>query len=200
VSLHIETLTGDGVSAALPEVARLRVAVFREWPYLYDGDTRSEQDYIRGYASAPGSVIVVARDAGAIVGVATAAPLVQHTREFVPLFEARGFDPQRIFYFAESVLLSSYRGRGIGHAFFDHREAAAQTAIGPAGGYSHAAVCGVVRAEDDPRRPADYRPLDSFWTKRGYEKIDGLLGSYAWREIDQSQETTKPMQFWMRAL
>ncbi len=196
----VEPLTGEAMKSALPAVARLRVAVFREWPYLYEGTEAYEQTYLSGLAQAANSVIVVARDGDDVVGVATGAPLAEHTDEFVPLFAARGFDPQRIFYFAESVLLPSYRGHGIGHAFFDHREAAARRAIGPAGAFTHAAFCGVVRADDDPRRPPDYRPLDAFWQKRGYAKVDGLFGSYTWREIGHTAQTTKAMQFWIRAL
>jgi GNAT superfamily N-acetyltransferase len=200
VTIAVEPLTGDAIHAALPAVAKLRVAVFREWPYLYDGSEAYEQDYLAGLAAAANSVIVVARDGAEIVGVATGAPLPDHTDEFVPLFRDRGFEPERIFYFAESVLLPTYRGRGIGHAFFDHREAVARRAVGPAGAYSHAAFCGVVRDEADPRRPAVYRPLDDFWTKRGYAKVEGLIGSYTWREIGAAEDSTKPMQFWMRAL
>jgi len=200
VTITIEPLTGDAVKPALAAVARLRVAVFREWPYLYEGTESYEQDYLDGLAAAEHAVIVVARDGDAIVGVATGAPLVSHTEEFIPLFEARGFDPRRVFYFAESVLLPAYRGRGIGHAFFTQREAVARHAIGPAGAFTHAAFCGVVRADDDPRRPAGYRPLDDFWTRRGYRRVDGLVGRYSWREIGQAEETAKPMQFWMRAL
>jgi GNAT superfamily N-acetyltransferase len=200
VTVTIEPLTGDAVKPALAAVARLRVAVFREWPYLYEGTEAYEQDYLDGLAAAAHAVIVVARDGDAIVGVATGAPLVSHTEEFIPLFEARGFDPRRVFYFAESVLLPAYRGRGIGHAFFEQREAVARQAIGPAGAFTHAAFCGVVRPDDDPRRPAGYRPLDEFWSKRGYRRVDGLVGRYSWREIGQTEETAKPMQFWMRAL
>jgi len=43
-------------------------------------------------------------------------------------------------------------------------------------------------------------PLDAFWTKRGYAKVDGLVGTFAWKDIDQSGETAKPMQYWMREL
>ena len=43
-------------------------------------------------------------------------------------------------------------------------------------------------------------PLDAFWQKRGYAKADGLLTRFAWKDIDRSSETEKPMQFWMRAL
>jgi len=48
--------------------------------------------------------------------------------------------------------------------------------------------------------PAGYRPLDAFWSKRGYQKVDGLIGSYRWKEVDTTEETDKPMQFWMKAL
>jgi len=47
------TLTGDGLTAALADLARLRIAVFRDWPYLYDGDEAYEREYLRAYA-APG--------------------------------------------------------------------------------------------------------------------------------------------------
>lgn len=198
--LTVESLSGEAVRAALPALSRLRLTVFREWPYLYDGNEAEEREYLEGFAEAGTSVMVVARDGEDIVGVATGAPLEQHTAEFVPLFAAQGFAPERIFYFAESVLLPTYRGRGIGHAFFDHREAFARKAGGPAGAFTHAAFCGVVRPDDDPRRPAGYQPLDLFWTKRGYAKVEGLVGSYDWQEIGQPTVTTKPMQFWIRPL
>ena len=37
-------LTGDAVAGALDDLARLRIAVFRDWPYLYDGDVAYERD------------------------------------------------------------------------------------------------------------------------------------------------------------
>jgi GNAT superfamily N-acetyltransferase len=148
-------------------------------------------------------------DGARIVGAATGAPLGGHTVEFVPLFEHHGYDPARIFYCGESVLLPDYRGSGIGHIFFDRREAHARACTGPHGPYTHVAFCVVIRPPDDPRRPANYVPLDAFWRKRGYAPIPGLIGSYSWREIGAEgnkreigaeEESKKPMQFWMRAL
>ena len=52
-------LTGDSVGAVLDDLARLRIAVFRDWPYLYDGDPAYERDYLRAYQS-PGAVVVAA--------------------------------------------------------------------------------------------------------------------------------------------
>ena len=196
MTVRVAPLTGKSMAGALDALARLRIAVFRDWPYLYDGTLKYEQTYLAKLAAARGAVIVAAYDGEAIVGCATGAPMAEMEAEIAAPFKARGYDIDRIFYCGESVLLPAYRGRGLGHAFFDHREAQARAL----GGFTHAAFCAVVRPEDHPLRPKDYVPLDAFWRKRGYAKVDGLVTRFAWKDIDRSGETEKPMQFWMRAL
>ena len=196
MTVRVAPLTGKSMAGALDALARLRIAVFRDWPYLYDGTLEYEQTYLAKLAAARGAVIVAAYDGENIVGCATGAPMAEAEAEVSAPFAARGYDIGRIFYCGESVLLRAYRGRGLGHAFFDHREAQARAL----GGFTHAAFCAVVRPEDHPLRPKDYVPLDAFWQKRGYAKADGLVTRFAWKDIDRSGETEKPMQFWMRAL
>lgn len=199
-SIAVERLTGDRIGEVLADVARLRIAVFRAWPYLYDGSEDYERAYLADSSKAHDAVVVVARKAGRIVGAATAAPLTGHTSQFVPLFEAHGLDAARTFYCGESVLEPASRGHGIGHAFFDHREAHARACVSGAGPFTHIAFCGIVRPKDDPRAPPDYRPLDAFWRKRGYTAVPGLTGTYAWREIGGTAEIDHPMQFWRKPL
>jgi hypothetical protein len=110
-------------------------------------------------------------------------------------FEQAGHDLERLFYFGESVLLPAWRGRGIGHAFFDHRGAGARAA-----GASAACFCGVVRPADHPLRPENARNLAPFWRARGYTPMEGMIAHYDWRDIDQSEETRHLMQFWHRVL
>ena len=196
MALRIETLSRDQFGAALTALAHLRIEVFRDWPYLYDGSLAYEQTYLDKFSATEGSVIVAAYDGATIVGCATAAPLLGHEPEFAAPFLKVGYDPSRIFYFGESVLRASYRGRGIGHAFFDHREAAARRSHG----VTHTAFCGVVRPADHLARPAGYSPLDAFWIKRGYTKVPALVAHYDWTDVGDSAKTSKPMQFWMRAL
>ena len=105
-------------------------------------------------------------------------------------------DPKTIFYFGESVLLPGYRGQGIGVAFFDHREAHARAQ----GQFTHCCFCAVERPADHPLRPTGYQPLDDFWHNRGYRKVPALATTYRWKDIDQSQETDKPMTFWLRQI
>ncbi len=196
MSLKVEPLTGDALRRALPALARLRIAVFRDYPYLYDGTLDYEQHYLETFAASKGSIIVVAEDAGEIVGASTGAPMLEHADAVAAPFRAKGYDLDRIFYFGESVLLASHRGRGIGHSFFDHREARARSL----GGFTHTTFCAVVRPPDHSLRPVHYQPLDAFWGKRGYARIEGLLAGFSWKDIDQPEPDEKPMQFWMHTL
>lgn len=181
--------------AALPALARLRIAVFREWPYLYDGTADHEESYLREFMDEPGSVLVIARVGDEIVGAATASPMSGQKEAFKAPFAARGFDLGRLFYFGESVLLPRYRGLGIGHGFFDAREAAARAA-----GAIHCCFCAVARPPDHPLRPKDARDLHPFWRARGYEPVEGLRAGFDWKDVDQPEETAHSMQYWMRAL
>lgn len=199
-ALEIVSINGAAAADCLADVARLRIEVFRAWPYLYQGTIAHEQGYLAEFARAKDALVVVARDAGVVVGAATASPLVGHTPEFAALFAAHGIDPEETFYCGESVLLASYRGRGIGHAFFDRREAHARACYSPKGRFTQIAFCGVVRSPDDPRAPRGYTPLDAFWRKRGYTPVPGLVGTYSWQETGAESETENEMQFWMKAL
>jgi len=193
--MEVRALTGAALEAALDDVARLRIAVFRDWPYLYDGDLDYERGYLSAYRDSPGAVVVGAFDGGRLVGAATGTPMADHAAEFAAPFAGVGVPLDDIFYCAESVLLPAYRGRGIGHAFFDLREAHARARAA-----THAAFCSVIRPDDHPLRPADARSNDAFWTKRGYAPLPGVVATFRWRDIGEAAETAKPLQFWMRRL
>jgi GNAT superfamily N-acetyltransferase len=195
MAVTVETLPTARIHAAIDALAALRIAVFREWPYLYDGDLDYERGYLAEFAAAPDAVLVIAREGDTIVGAATASPLAAQKEEFLSPFMAHGWDVGRTFYFGESVLLPGYRGQGIGHAFFDQREAGARAA-----GADIATFCAVQRPADHPLRPADYRALDAFWISRGYGRVQGLTTSFDWLDIGDAQETPHPMQFWARDL
>ena len=39
--IEVKSITGEDIYAILPGLARLRIIVFRDWPYLYDGTPRA---------------------------------------------------------------------------------------------------------------------------------------------------------------
>ncbi|MFO3703718.1 GNAT family N-acetyltransferase [Xanthomonas codiaei] len=194
-SLSVEAVSGNAVLPYLDAVAQLRIAVFRAWPYLYDGDADYERGYLAAYAASPRSVFVLARDGDAVVGASTGLPLLDDSDAFHAPFRAAGIDPASVFYFGESVLLPAYRGRGIGHAFFDRREAHARAL----GRFALTAFCSVDRAPDDPRKPADYRPNDAFWRKRGYAPQPHMQVRLVWAEL-QLGEIDHSLSVWTRTL
>jgi GNAT superfamily N-acetyltransferase len=100
-----------------------------------------------------------------------------------------------VFYFGESVLLPAWRGRGLGHAFFDHREAHARAL----GRFDTTAFCAVDRDPDDPRRPPAHRGNEAFWTGRGYARQPGMTMRLRWNEIDRG-EVEHALTFWLRPL
>ena len=193
--IQLESLTGAAIETALLSLARLRIEVFYAFPYLYDGDMAYEASYLRVLGEARDNLIVVARTGEQMVGCATGSALDGHHDAFAAPLKAHGIDPESCFYCGESVLLPGYRGRGIGHAFFDHREAHAR-----ARGYQYSCFCAVIRPEDHPMKPADYSPLDGFWQKRGYRKLDGAVATFSWKDIGEAAETDKQMQVWLREL
>ena len=193
--LRTERLTGAALAEALPDVARLRIAVFRAYPYLYDGDAAYEEAYLQTYRDSDNAILVGAFDGDRLVGASTGTPMEDHAADFGAAFAGQGIELGEIFYCAESVLLPEYRGQGIGHRFFDLREAHARAL-----GRAYCAFCGVVRDPGHPLRPAGYAPLDPFWRKRGYAPVDGAVARYRWKDLDQSEETDHPLQFWMRRL
>lgn len=196
MDVHILTSVGDAVNPHLEALARLRITVFREYPYLYEGDMAYEREYLAAYARSKRSVFVLAMDGGNVVGCSTGMPLADEVPAIQQPFVERGLLLSDVFYFGESVLLPAYRGRGIGRRFFKLREAHARGLAG----MRWTAFCAVERDEHDPRRPEGYRPKDEFWRSQGYQRQDDMFCTLDWKEVGQDASTAHRLRFWTRPL
>lgn len=196
MNLRLERLTGGRVAEWFEDLAGLRITVFREFPYLYEGTMEYERKYLRSYAETEGSLIVGAFDGARLVGASTGLPMAAEPEDVRGAFERRGEDVNRIFYFGESVLLPAYRGQGTGSLFFEEREAHARSL----GGFEWSCFCAVIRPDDHPRRPSGYQPLDAFWHRRGYAKVPGFTVDFTWQDLDEESQTPKAMSVWMHRL
>ncbi|MED5390037.1 MAG: GNAT family N-acetyltransferase [Pseudomonadota bacterium] len=193
--VEIRPVTGFSVEPWLDELAQLRIEVFRDFPYLYNGNLDYERRYLDRYAQSDRSVFVLALEFNRLIGAATALPLLEADAEFQAPFRQLGAELGSVFYFGESVLLKPYRGEGIGHRFFDLREQYAADF-----GFLHTAFCAVTRPQDHPARPADYRPLDDFWRGRGYFPQNQLIAHFDWTDVGESSPSRKALQFWLHSL
>ncbi len=193
MTVEIKSLSGIDAVAYFDDLARLRIEVFRAFPYLYDGTLDHERKYLATYADTKGAVFVLALDDAEVVGMSTGMPMAAETDEVKAPFVAAGRDPSQLFYFGESVLLPRYRGQGVGVRFFDERETHARRL-----GFKRCTFCAVERPADHPLRPADYMPLNRFWEKRGYRHHPELRTSFTWRDLNESAESPKPLSFWIK--
>ena len=194
ITLH--NVRGAACEPFVADLARLRIEIFRDFPYLYDGNPEYEREYLRAYVESKDSVVVIATAAGEIVGASTGIPMRDETPAFAAPFAASRYVADRVFYCGESVLRKAYRGRGLYRKFFERRESHARSL----GTFDLSAFCAVDRPPEHPLRPHDFVPLDAVWTRFGYTKHSELVAEYAWKDVDRESETLKPLTFWLKPL
>jgi GNAT superfamily N-acetyltransferase len=188
--------TGAAIAPYVPDLARLRIEVFREFPYLYDGAEDYERKYLQTYVNSPRSLAVLVYDRTELIGASTGLPMQDETAEFQRPFVEHGYDVGKVFYCGESVLRKEYRGRGIYKHLFQAREQHASELPG----IELCTFCGVQRPADHPLRPPDYTPLNAIWQRFGYTEQPRLETRYVWKDIDQSESDAKTMRFWTKPL
>ena len=185
---------GAEIESIFENLAPLRIAVFKAYPYLYEGSLDYEKEYLSTYFKSEKSFLFAVYHNKQMVGATTCIPLADETDEVQQPFAQAGWDMNAIFYFGESILLPEYRGLGLGHRFFDEREAHARNF----GTFKTTCFCAVVRPDNHPLIPENYRSLDDFWTKRGYQKTPSVQSQFEWVDIGETVSTFKPMVYWMR--
>lgn len=195
-NIKIRTFTGSGIKTYIPSIVKLRIDIFKEYPFLYAGDVAYETQYFKKFAQCKDAIAVVVFDGPKIVGVSTGLPLEDESEEIQKPFLEHGLTLSDCFYFGESVLLHSYRGRGLAHHFFDLREAHAKHLKR----FKYICFCTVMRPKNHPRKPKDYMPLETFWKKRGYTQHSEVMYNISWKDIDDEVETPKPTAFWTKEL
>ncbi len=191
--LEIRELNGPELIPFIEGLGRLRIAVFREYPYLYEGSLEYEREYLATYVNSPRSLVALVLKAGEVVGATTCVPMVEEGPEFQEAFVKAGYDLETICYFGESILLPEQRGQGLGKEFFRRREAHARRL-----GKTIATFCAVDRPDDHPLRPPGYVPLDGLWRKQGYVKHPELQATFEWKETGEAEESPKTLTFWLK--
>lgn len=193
--LRYEHLTGRRIAEQLQPLAQLRLRVFREWPYLYEGTLDYEHQYLETYLACSDSLAVLVWDGDVCIGATTALPMTQASAEMRAPFERAGMPLSDFLYFGESVVLSGYRGRGIGVHFFALRESHARAL-----GLLRCTFCAVERPDAHPLRPAGHAGNTGFWTRRGYVRRPELTCRFEWKDLDQPAPTPHQLVYWTKTL
>ncbi len=194
-TFKFESLKGAEAKKFIQPLAELRIEVFREFPYLYDGTFEYEKKYLERYFASKNACVVILKNEEEIIGASTAIYLPDED-PMISQALARFYDPHSFVYFGESIIKKAYRGQGFGKKFFELREEFARSIQG----VKWTGFCAVIRDSQDTRRPKEYFSPEALWLKQSYKKVEGLFAEIAWKELDEEKESPKKLQFWTKEL
>lgn len=194
--LNYRSFRGEEIRHAVDALADLRITVFRDFPYLYDGNKEYEKEYLQTYINSESAFVFSAFEGEKMIGATTCISLAHENEDVQEPFLKRKMDIGRIFYFGESILLKEYRGQGLGNRFFEEREAHASSFPE----VDTFCFCAVRRPADHLLRPVDYQPLDVFWVRRGYVKAEDMVSYFEWKDLDEEAPSAKPMDYWFKKI
>jgi GNAT superfamily N-acetyltransferase len=109
-----QLLTGAAIADGLDGVATLRLGIFQEYPYLYQGRREDELTYLGTYAEKPDACVIIACDGSAIIGAATGMPLIHEDAQLLDVFAGTTFPLEEVYYVGELLFRPAYRNCGLG--------------------------------------------------------------------------------------
>lgn len=190
-----QLLTGPAIADALDDLALLRLDIFPEYPYLYQGRKDDELTYLNTYAEVPDGCVILARDGFTVIGAATGMPLIHEDAQVVDAFSGTALPLNEVYYVGELLFCTAYRNGGLGRKLLDRLESHIRSL-----GRYHTLTCATVeRPDDHPLRPRDYIPISRFLARTGFVRLPGVTSHFIWRETD-GVKRSHPMQFWNKEL
>jgi len=189
--LGIVAFRGEEILPFLDEVAALRIDIFREWPYLYEGDIETEKKYLKVYGDTKDSILILAKDQEKIVGVVMGLPVADSMKQIQNEYLRKKVSMDGGFYLADAILMPPYRARGIGKQMLQKFEAS----VLEMHKYDQISCCEIVRDNNHPMRPEDYQSLDPFWDRLGFHVSLGWQTSFDYLDIGNSVDTPHFMRF-----
>lgn len=195
VEITGKLLTGVAIADAVDDVATLRLEIFKEYPYLYQGRREDELSYLVTYAEAPDACIILAYHGHEVIGAVAGMPLIHEDARMSDAFAGTAFPLDEVYYVGELLFRPDYRNCGLGRKLLAQLE----RHIGSLGHYRRITCATVERPDDHPVRPRDYIPITRFLARTGFSRISGVTTSFKWQETD-GVKRDHPMQFWVKTL
>ena len=191
--LELRALEGPVAARWLDDIVRIRVELYREFPYLYDGDAAREALCLRTYLECGEAVFLAAFDGDRMAGFSSSIPLAMEDEALTEPFRRAGLDPADYLYIGEMLVEAPWRSWKLLWEHKKYHEARARALH-----LKYVAMVTVDRAENHPLRPRRYKPLEHIIHYCGYEKIRDLSVSMRWPRADSGSERANRLSVWRR--
>ncbi len=190
-----EIYRGSETAKVADSLYYLAVTVFREFPYLFEPNPETKENHMERYAKMKNSFALLIYDGGKLAGASTASLLKEEVDMVRVPYENAGFDPDKTFYFGESMLLPEYRGMGNYKKIMSERINEAVES-----GANKASFISVVRPDNHPLKPKDYMHLKSIWNRYGFFENPHVNMKWTWKDVDKPQADLKSLTAWVKDL
>lgn len=175
-------------------LADLRVRIFREFPYLYDGTVEDECSNLRAYANSANSLITVMYDGIRHIAAMSCLPMQDAWGELVDNLSTQAVNISECLYIGEILMEKTHRGMGLGSRLFDFARMHAVR-------LNMKKLCffSVRRDHTHDARPADYLEPAELWQKWGFSLVPGADVTLSYPQVDVGMQS-HILDFWIRPL
>lgn len=191
---------GEHIKKFISCVSQLRLDMFREFPYLYQGTYEYEKKYMEGYANNSKSMLGLAYAEKTLAGVFTGMPLISDSeivKDSKLLFIANNIDPSSYYYYGEVLVLPQFRRLRLPNLLSSRMDFEAKNM-----GFDNACFMAVSRSDDHPLKPKEYVKPDKLWERYGYKKMN-LCAKYHWPTIHSDasvKDEENILEYWHKPL
>lgn len=100
-ALTIRVLSGSQAKQYCKDMTQIRLLVYKEFPYLYQGTFECEAEYLETYFKSPNATVLLVFDHDKVVGFSSSIPLAEEVDDLKEPFIKKGLDLKNYLYINE---------------------------------------------------------------------------------------------------
>lgn len=195
----LKLLTSSELQEIVPFMVEQRIAAFRDYPYLYEGNTKEENEYCQWFVRQSHSAVAVAYWNGQPAGFVSGTSFTDfdiHFKASIDLFENNGLDPKKFYYIPEVIIMPEHRKKGLARKLLNLIEQHAQKL-----GYQSSCLVHETH-EHHPLKPINYQTSENIWLKHGYWKT-GMIIKFPWLTLQPDSSLKNEdheLRYWIKNL
>jgi len=200
----VKVFRGPDIEQFEKLIVEQRLSEFSQFPYLmYQGD-QFEAFYASCYTKASTGALAVAYYDGDIAGFLTGMSLMEFDALWIPFGSEQisdklkgKLDQSKNYYLGDVIVLEKYKGQKIADKLFDALESHARSH-----GFNSTSFITIIREDNHPQKPDDYKSPTKVWQRLGYTKSGGVV-TYNWptRQLDNPKifnPADNPCDIWVK--
>ncbi|MCT4634959.1 MAG: GNAT family N-acetyltransferase [Rickettsiales bacterium] len=193
--LSLQSFTGEKAKKYLKQIANIRITMFKEFPYLYKGSLEYEEEYLNVYFNSKNSIILLVLDGDKVVGFSNSIPLKEEMEEVKAPFIKNKIDISKYLYVGEMMIKEKYRNKGLSNIIAKYHEQCAKDR-----NYTNITFMTVIRPNDHPLKPENYRPLEPLWKALGCNPLKEIKIKFSWKQVDKDIPQENQLAVWSKKL